>query len=952
MDITFRREMIKSLQEQDNLNKVISQLEFDEDTAQGFIEYEKSTIKIKSSTPGFSGHKIKITDEELVRAYLTLKLITELEYEASSKIIEFEKAYKSVGRDGKGGRIDITVKNRDDSNLFLFIECKEPQKYDPDIKFIDGQLFRLSKQERSRPTNLVYYTVEFNAGELKERLILINTKKFGEFEDWDKAGQPIIDSIPKNYGVAQKRKYAKVDDKSENQRPLDYSVDSITFNRLRHEIHDVIWGGGGTNNNDVFIYITKLILCKIYDELETLPDSDYVFQRYGDSEKPEDPSSLVKRINTLYKKAEKSYLALPKPSSGPAFDHVKVSDSKIAYVIGRLEGISVTRNVHNGDLLGEFFEQIVSQDFTQSKGQFFTPPKIIRFIHSLVDVVGHAESILKTKKDHLGRHRLPYVIDPSCGSGTFLIEYMKVITKELGHTDFSKKLSDRIKEVHGIWFGGQKKTNWAKDFLFGIENNYDLGLSAKVNMVLHGDGSMNTWINSGLMPFENYWADGRNNVLGTKKEDRIDGYSAPLNEQFDLILSNPPFSLTSSPDEKNEIKKAFGNDLKISEQLFIERWFQLLRPKGLFCSVLPENIFDTSTNKSTRKFLLSHFRIKAIISLPYDAFKPFTSTKTSIVLAEKKSHSEIERWNTAYKKNFKELKDDDDAFRAALSELKIDKQEIFMAEPTEIGYKRRKNLPDLLKPNLLYNEDDEGFVEQINTTDPKTVLDYYFTKEFVEHSELGFKITIDEITSRQSFRMDPKYCWLWYKQKGEIGSSQSVKTKLSTYLQQVSLDKLTKGILEDETQLVDLDNVFPRSGKIHESQKVLEIGSDRVIFGGSEYIYSKLEPYLGKVIIDPPQDAIGSPEWIGFKRTSNEIPKTYMGYLLMHPSMCEAYRRLQSGKRHARLDPSELLELLIPEINIETVESTNSEIEKGIASIRIKEEEIETLRLSIDSELI
>ena len=301
-------------------------------------------------------------------------------------------------------------------------------------------------------------------------------------------------------------------------------------------------------------------------------------------------------MNILYKKAEKSYLALPKPSAGPAFDHVKVSDYKIAYVIGRLEGISVTRNVHNGDLLGEFFEQIVSQDFTQSKGQFFTPPKIIRFMHSLVDVVSHAENILKTKKDHLGRHRLPYVIDPSCGSGTFLIEYMKIITNELGNTKFSNKLSERIKQIHSIWFGGYKKTNWAKDFLFGIENNYDLGLSAKVNMVLHGDGSMNTWINNGLLPFENYWADGRNNILGIKIEDKIDGYPAPLNEQFDLILSNPPFSLTTSPDEKNEIKKAFGNHLKVSEQLFIERWFQLLRPGGLFCSVLPENILDTSTN--------------------------------------------------------------------------------------------------------------------------------------------------------------------------------------------------------------------------------------------------------------------------------------------------------------------------------------------------------------------
>lgn len=42
MDITFRREMIKSLKEQVKLSVIISHLEFDEETAQGFIEYEKS----------------------------------------------------------------------------------------------------------------------------------------------------------------------------------------------------------------------------------------------------------------------------------------------------------------------------------------------------------------------------------------------------------------------------------------------------------------------------------------------------------------------------------------------------------------------------------------------------------------------------------------------------------------------------------------------------------------------------------------------------------------------------------------------------------------------------------------------------------------------------------------------------------------------------------------------
>ena len=111
----------------------------------------------------------------------------------------------------KGGRIDIIVKHPISGNIFLFIECKAPDKYDTDLKYIDGQLFRLSKQEGTRPANLVYYTVDFLDSSIRERIILVDTSKFSEFEDWDNAGQPIVDSIPADYKKAKKRQYAKVD---------------------------------------------------------------------------------------------------------------------------------------------------------------------------------------------------------------------------------------------------------------------------------------------------------------------------------------------------------------------------------------------------------------------------------------------------------------------------------------------------------------------------------------------------------------------------------------------------------------------------------------------------------------------------------------------------------------------------------------------------------------------
>ena len=64
--------------------------------------------------------------------------------------------------------------------------------------------------------------------------------------------------------------------------------------------------------------------------------------------------------------------------------------------------------------------------------------------------------------------------------------------------------------------------------------------------------------------------------------------------------------------------------------------------------VLPESVFDTSENKYIRLFIYKYFVIKAIVSLPQVTFAPFTTTKTSILFAQKKTSRDIDKWNTVW----------------------------------------------------------------------------------------------------------------------------------------------------------------------------------------------------------------------------------------------------------------------------------------------------------------
>ena len=185
------------------------------------------------------------------------------------------------------------------------------------MRFIDGQLFRLSLQEQPRPRYLLYYTVDFPTPDrFRERTILIDTETFGSYEAWDNAGQPITDVIPVRYNKPKKRRFANVPEETTVYKPLDKAATQEVFSRLRTEIHDVIWGGGGTNSNEVFVCIVRLILCKIYDEKEIIPERQYEFQRLGDEVEPETPEALALRLNALYLKAERAYLALPRESEG------------------------------------------------------------------------------------------------------------------------------------------------------------------------------------------------------------------------------------------------------------------------------------------------------------------------------------------------------------------------------------------------------------------------------------------------------------------------------------------------------------------------------------------------------------------------------------------------------------------------------------------------------------
>lgn len=602
-------------------------------------------------------------DEEMSRSFILTRLVNELGYAPDR--IEIEHEYTAGRPHTNTSRIDIVVRDAK-GNAFLFIECKSPDAYASDDRdqIIEEQLYKVAGMERTEGNSvryLVLYTTAETIDKVMDECIIIDTEKFPTFADWE-LSRDFSNTLPARYGKAQKTPYIKA-----SAKDLETNFSNEMLNQLQTDLHNVLWGGGGTDDNEVFASLTNLILAKIQDEDEKEDGDIYDFQsmtfaKDGDEEF-ETNEQLFERINALYRRALKSKLYILDENElqkSYVIDSKKFSLSKLKYAVQRMEELSFVdgKNSLNGkDILGDFFEGIIRSGFKQSKGQFFTHINIVRFM--LYALQTDRLAIRRIKEDK----ELPYMIDPSAGSGTFLIEYMKFITKNMKYRNCNvdgynallgtaRAVKDKV--LSDWFYPNQRENKWAQTYIYGSEINFNLGTAAKVNMILHGDGSTNIFVKDGLLPFSKYEKETAPNALhGSDKNELYQ--NREVNGQFDLILTNPPFSVELDNDTKKSVKHDFMfGEKKNSENLFVERWYQLLRENGRLAAVLPESVFDTTENKYIRLFLYKYFTVKAVVSLPQISFEPYTSTKTSILFAQKKTAAEVKAWNDAWDSASKE----------------------------------------------------------------------------------------------------------------------------------------------------------------------------------------------------------------------------------------------------------------------------------------------------------
>ena len=182
------------------------------------------------------------------------------------------------------------------------------------------------------------------------------------------------------------------------------------------------------------------------------------------------------------------------------------------------------------------------------------------------------------------------------------------------------------------------------DSLYGIEANDEIGRIARLNMYLHGDGGSRIYIADSL---DKEMAEDAG-IPGDRQEqfDQLRELLLDEDIRFDVILTNPPFSMSYSRKEADE-RRVLDQYLIVKGQaahsnvLFLERYYDLLKEGGELLTVIDDTVLNAPTAKSYRDFLREHFVVKQVISLPFNTFfRAQANIKTSILHLRKKRQGE------------------------------------------------------------------------------------------------------------------------------------------------------------------------------------------------------------------------------------------------------------------------------------------------------------------------
>jgi type I restriction enzyme M protein len=350
--------------------------------------------------------------------------------------------------------------------------------------------------------------------------------------------------------------------------------------------------------DDSFADFSKILFLKLLEEKADAEGSPfpYSYRFWKLAETPPREADQVKdAIERMIAKTRKQYGdVLGEPLKlGQAATFLKI--------VQALAQVSFTDS--KADVKGAAFEYFVRATLKGKKlGQYFTPRPLVQLMVALAGRKAVTNALLSGTPVR--------VVDPACGTGGFLVFMMQDALAQIDERHRKKEINAATR--------ARLHEQVKRQVFHGADANQGVASAAKMNMIIAGDGHANIYAEDSLASGARIWrhADG-----------------------IDLVITNPPFGTSESDSLGEADRGAYRFDTSRGQLLFIQRMLRETKPEGIICTVIDEGVLNTDTAVELRRLILELAKLRAVVRLPDETFKPNKiNVRSAVLLLERRAH--------------------------------------------------------------------------------------------------------------------------------------------------------------------------------------------------------------------------------------------------------------------------------------------------------------------------
>jgi len=338
-------------------------------------------------------------------------------------------------------------------------------------------------------------------------------------------------------------------------------------------------------------------------------------------------------------------------------------------VIGDLELETIINGLHetedgaiqydfsaiNVDVLGNVYEQYLGHILKKTKtsakirngsskrkeqGIYYTPTYIVDYI--VKNTIGNL-----TKENKFDYKKIK-ILDPACGSGSFLLKAFDYLTS----LDLTLEKREEVKqELYGKHISTERFA-YLKNNIFGVDLDPKAVEIAQLNLMLRA-----TERKERLPLLQQNIKQGNSliddtNIAGNKAFKWQQEFKTIMNNGgFDVVIGNPPYVNVYLMDEKQ--RKFFDETSEYETPhlkydlytLFIEKGIKLLQNRGYLGFIVPYSFLTQPYAELLRKYILDNCCLVSIVDLSnYYVFQE-ASVKTIILILKKEDNKIVRNEN-------------------------------------------------------------------------------------------------------------------------------------------------------------------------------------------------------------------------------------------------------------------------------------------------------------------